>query len=140
MTIEMMSQKQCRFLRMTGQLFDFLHSQGYQAKYGEAKRSDEQAEINAIGEAGRLQLAALIELDFPELASKILNNGKNNGIRNSTHGLQLAIDIDLFRNGRYLANTDDHLPLGLFWESIGGTWGGRFGDGNHYSLEHGGVR
>jgi len=30
--------------------------------------------------------------------------------------------------------------LGLYWESIGGSWGGRFGDGNHFSLEHEGRR
>ena len=30
--------------------------------------------------------------------------------------------------------------LGEYWESIGGSWGGRFNDGNHYSLEHNGVK
>jgi hypothetical protein len=30
--------------------------------------------------------------------------------------------------------------LGLKWESMGGSWGGRFNDGNHYSLEHEGRR
>ncbi|HAO1973206.1 TPA: M15 family peptidase, partial [Escherichia coli] len=31
---------------------------------------------------------------------------------------------------------------GEYWESIGGTWGGRFSraDGNHFSLEHNGVK
>ncbi len=49
---------------------------------------------------------------------------------------RLAIDLNLFRDGRYLETTEDHAPLGLFWESLGGTWGGRFRDpdGNHYSL------
>jgi hypothetical protein len=28
----------------------------------------------------------------------------------------------------------------VFWESIGGSWGGRFNDGNHYSLEHRGMK
>ena len=28
--------------------------------------------------------------------------------------------------------TEDHEPLGEWWESIGGVWGGRFNDGNHY--------
>ena len=41
-----------------------------------------------------------------------------------------------YRNGRFLRSTKSHEPLGIFWESMGGTWGGRFGrkDGNHYSL------
>lgn len=61
-------------------------------------------------------------------------------MNNSLHYIRLAIDLNLFRDGQYLDNTDDHMPLGLFWESIGGTWGGRFGDGNHYSLKHGGRK
>lgn len=54
----------------------------------------------------------------------------------SFHAKRLAIDLNLFKNGIYLTRTSDHLQLGLFWESIGGTWGGRFNpkDGNHYSF------
>jgi len=58
----------------------------------------------------------------------------------SLHYSRLAIDLNLFKNGRYLTKTEDHEILGEFWESIGGTWGGRFGDGNHYSLEHNGRK
>lgn len=52
----------------------------------------------------------------------------------SKHYDRLAVDFNLFRNGMYLRTTEDHKPLGLFWESIGGTWGGKWDDGNHYSL------
>lgn len=52
---------------------------------------------------------------------------------NSFHYKRLAADLNLFRNGDYLSSTEDHEPLGLFWESIGGSWGGRWEDGNHYS-------
>lgn len=62
------------------------------------------------------------------------------GHPNSLHRRRLAIDINLFKDGKWLKNTEDHLPLGEYWESIGGSWGGRFKDGNHYSLEHEGVR
>ena len=58
----------------------------------------------------------------------------------STHYIKLAQDLNLFKNGRYLKTTKAHLPLGLFWEFLGGSWGGRFGDGNHYSLEHNGRK
>ena len=53
---------------------------------------------------------------------------------NSKHKDRLAIDLNLFLDGEYLSKTDDHSPLGLYWESIGGVWGGRFesADGNHY--------
>jgi D-alanyl-D-alanine carboxypeptidase len=55
---------------------------------------------------------------------------------NSFHYKRLAIDLNLFKDGVWLTKSSDHEPLGLFWESIGGTWGGRFKnpDGNHYSL------
>ena len=52
----------------------------------------------------------------------------------SFHYKRLAADLNLFKNGIYLRKTKDHKPLGLFWESIGGSWGGRWNDGNHYSL------
>lgn len=55
---------------------------------------------------------------------------------NSLHYDRLAIDLNLFKNGKYLIKTEDHEPLGRYWESIGGNWGGRFDDGNHYSLSH----
>lgn len=58
----------------------------------------------------------------------------------SLHYKRLAFDLNLFKYGAYLTSSDDHRELGEFWESIGGSWGGRFGDGNHYSLEYRGVR
>lgn len=59
----------------------------------------------------------------------------------SFHYKRLAVDLNLFRDGQWFERTEDHLPLGEFWESLGGTWGGRFKDengnprpdGNHYS-------
>lgn len=52
----------------------------------------------------------------------------------SYHRKRLAIDLNLFIDGEWQKTTKAHEPLGLYWESIGGTWGGRFDDGNHYSL------
>ncbi len=62
------------------------------------------------------------------------------GLKNSLHRKRLAIDLNLFKDGDYLRKTSDHTELGQWWESIGGTWGGRFNDGNHYSLQHGKVK
>ena len=62
------------------------------------------------------------------------------GSRYSLHKDKLALDINLFKDGIYLTSTRDHIPLGEKWESMGGTWGGRFNDGNHYSLEHNGRK
>lgn len=58
---------------------------------------------------------------------------KGYGAAHSFHKLKLAIDLNLFKDGKYLSSTEDHRPLGELWESWGGTWGGRFKDGNHYS-------
>lgn len=58
----------------------------------------------------------------------------------SCHKMRLAIDLNLFKNGKFLTTTEDHRQLGEWWESIGGTWGGRFNDANHYSLEHEGMK
>ena len=55
-------------------------------------------------------------------------------MKGSLHYNKLAIDLNLFKEGRYLSSTEAHRPLGEFWESIGGSWGGHFDDGNHYSL------
>jgi len=60
--------------------------------------------------------------------------------RQSLHYDRLAIDLNLFKDGKYLIKDEDHRPLGEFWELIGGSWGGRFGDGNHYSLEYQGRK
>lgn len=64
------------------------------------------------------------------------------GHQNSLHRLRLAIDLNLFKNGEYLVSTSDHEPLGIFWEALHEDcrWGGRFNDGNHYSLTHGGMK
>jgi hypothetical protein len=62
------------------------------------------------------------------------------GRATSLHKSRLAIDLNLFKDGKFLIHTTDHQFLGEYWESKGGSWGGRFNDGNHYSLEHQGRR
>lgn len=62
------------------------------------------------------------------------------GSEKSLHRLRLAIDLNLFKDGEYLVTTEDHRPIGEYWESLGGTWGGRFNDGNHYSLSFEGMK
>ena len=49
------------------------------------------------------------------------------------HPNGLAIDLNLFKDGKYLIETSNHEILGIYWEMLGGTWGGRWKDGNHYS-------
>lgn len=74
--------------------------------------------------------------------ASILYAARKLGIPNSNHGKKLAIDLDLFKDGIYLARTEDHRLFGEFWERLHPLcrWGGRFQDGNHYSLAHEGVQ
>ena len=53
----------------------------------------------------------------------------------SFHYKRLAIDLNLFIGDKYQRTTEAHRPIGEKWETLGGTWGGRFHnkDGNHYS-------
>lgn len=61
---------------------------------------------------------------------------------NSLHYEGLAVDIDLTKGNVYLSNTEDHRAFGEFWESLDPDccWGGRFKDGNHYSVTMGGRK
>lgn len=108
-----LSEKQALFTVMIAKLIFWADEHGYRLTFGEAYRTPEQAADNA-------------------------KSGK--GIKNSLHTQRLAVDFNLFKNGVWLTKSTDHQPLGEYWESIGGAWGGRFNDGNHYSLEHNGVK
>jgi len=62
-------------------------------------------------------------------------------MKNSLHYEGLAGDLILYNaNGTYLTRTEDYEFAGTFWEALGGSWGGRFKDGNHFSLEYGGRK
>jgi len=62
------------------------------------------------------------------------------GHKNSLHRKRLAVDFNLFKDDVYYTATIYYLELGLYWESIGGTWGGEFNVGGHFSLEHEGMK
>lgn len=113
MITETLREKQSRFVGMVSKFIQFAEQSGYQLTFGEALRS-------------------------PEEAHRLMLLGK--GILNSLHTKKLAVDFNLYKDGVWLTKTEDHKLLGEWWESIGGTWGGRFKDGNHYSLEHDGIR
>jgi hypothetical protein len=132
------------FTHLAASLILKAEQMGYRVSYGETLRSDEQAQINALGVEGRLALASLISNRYPGLAAAITNNA-GSGIKNSVHQLGLAVDLNLFKGGVYLASSEDHRPLGDWWKSQHplARWGGDFQprpDGNHYSFEYNGVK
>ena len=111
---ETLGQKQRRFAKMVAALINKAHDLGYELTLVDAYRDPRLH--GAFGEK------------------------KGYGAGRSCHKLRLAIDLNLFKDGKYLDRSEDHKPLGEWWESMGGTWGGRFRDGNHYSLEHDGAK
>jgi hypothetical protein len=60
----------------------------------------------------------------------------------STHRKRLAIDLNLFIKGAYQTGKRGHDKLGAFWVKLNplARWGGSFGDYNHYSFKHNGVK
>ncbi|MNZ41744.1 hypothetical protein D3C78_593010 [compost metagenome] len=111
-----LGEKQKKFTKMVGQLIAFAYDKGYELTFGDAYRDPRVH--GAVGEK------------------------KSYSSANSVHKERLAVDFNLFKDGKYLTKTEDYLQLGDFWESIGGSWGGRFAaaDGNHFSLEHNGRK
>ena len=105
-------EKQSVFMRMVGQLIAKAYELGYELTGGDLLSSP----------------------TYRTAAGKMPHKA------NSLHYDKLAIDLNLFYKGEYLTKTEDHKKLGEYWESIGGSWGGRFNDGNHYSLEHNGRK
>lgn len=108
-------EKQSFFVYLVHYLIQFADVQGYELTFGECWRSPEEAK----------RLAKL-----------------KKGIKRSLHCDRLAIDLNLFKEGKYLTKTEDYRELGEYWERLDDlcSWGGHFNDGNHFSLTHGGRK
>lgn len=106
--------EQRRFTFMVGLLIKWAYENGYELTFGDAYRDP-----RVFGRTG---------------------DKKGYGRSKSNHKLRLAVDFNLFIDGKFQTTTEAHEPLGIYWESLGGSWGGRFDDGNHYSLENNGRR
>lgn len=104
-------QRQSLFAQLVAELLVQAARMGYEVTLGEAYRS-------------------------PEEAARLAKLGK--GIAKSLHTQRLAIDLNLFRDGRYLSSSEAHRPLGTWWKQQHPScrWGGDFArkDGNHYEL------
>ena len=108
-----MVEKQSKFSNMVADLIKKSYELGYMITFAEAYRP-------------------------PDVAQLYAKQGR--GIANSLHTQRLAVDFNIFKNGKLLTDGSQFEDLGKYWESLGGTWGGRFRDGNHFSLEHNGVK
>lgn len=111
-----LGNKQRKFTRLLPLLLNKAHELGYEVTLGDAYRDP-----RVFGRAGI---------------------AKGYGRKESNHKRRLAIDLNLFKEGVYLRETEDHRELGEYWESldVDCCWGGQFNDGNHYSLKYNGYK
>ena len=113
-----LGEKQRVFTLNIGKLIQWAYAAGYELTFGDAYRDPRLAALNA-------------------------QQGK--GIANSLHTSRLAVDFNLFKNGAYLPKSEDYRPLGEFWKTLNpdNCWGGDFRplqDGNHFSMQDGGIK
>lgn len=116
-------ERQSLFAMLVSRLIQRAISMGYDVTFGEVWRTPQQAAANAKSGAG---------------------------ISNSLHLDRLAVDLNLYRNGEWLTDSEAHRPLGDWWKAQHpeARWGGDFKDsrgrpkpdGNHYSLEYQGRK
>ena len=116
--METLREKRCRFSRNVTLLGQYISLQGYEYAFDQFKRTQAEADANVANATG---------------------------ISRSLHILGLAVDINLYKDGVYLESSESHRFSGEFWKSLGADhrWGGDFRpkqDGNHYSIEHDGVK
>jgi len=111
-----LGEKQELFMRLLPRLIDKAHELGFEIRGGDLFRD---ARVHgAMGEKNSYSAA------------------------NSCHKLKLAIDLNLFKDGEFIQTTEGHRSLGEWWEQQHelSCWGGRFNDGNHYSITHEGSK
>jgi len=105
-----LGQKQELFMRLLPRLIDKAHELGFEVRGGDLYRD-------------------------PRVHGEFGQRG-GYGSASSNHKLKCAIDLNLFKDGQFLATTEAHRDLGEWWERQHELcrWGGRFEDGNHYEL------
>lgn len=97
-----LSAKQRKFTKMVGEFIGEAYKiEGYSLTLGHVWRSNEEQ-------------------------TRLVAEGMSKTTK-SKHLDRLAIDTNLFINGKYVTDRDAYRPLGEIWEKMGGTWGGRFG-------------
>lgn len=117
-----LGEKRVLFTGLLGGLLAYAAEQGILVALDEVKRGKQQAEWNAAHGVG---------------------------IVNTLHGLALAADLLLYRRAAdgslvYVSDGDapEYARLGAWWKAAHELtcWGGDFGDPDHFSVTHNGVR
>ena len=91
------------FVKLTGELITWAYSNGFEMTEGEGKRSQMQAQYNAL---------------------------HGTGIASSNHIIQLAHDWNIFKDGKWLSGVNDFPDLVAYWKILDPIccWGGDFKD------------
>lgn len=105
-----LGNKQRLFTLAVSKLIVWAYAHGYELTFGDAYRD-------------------------PRLHGEV-GEKKAYGHSKSAHKKRLAVDFNLFKDGKYLSTTAAHAPLGEYWVTLheDAVWGGIFKDGNHYSF------
>lgn len=103
-----LGKRQEKFMRLVPRLIDKAHELGFEIRGGDLYRDP-----RVHGSMGE-------DIGYGRPKSK--------------HKEKCAIDLNLFKNGKYKASTKDHAELGAWWELQDDRcrWGGHYSDGNHY--------
>lgn len=111
-----LGDKQRLFARLTIKLYQFILDSGYEFTYGDAYRD-------------------------PRVHG-IIGRKVGYGRAKSNHKARLAVDLNLFKDNKYLTRTSEYQLIGEHWETLHELcmWGGsgNRNDGNHFSLKHNG--
>lgn len=84
-------QRQVLHFKLFAHLIDFIFEQGYEATWGEAYRTPEQAALDAQ---------------------------KHIGIAASLHTNRMAVDVMLFKDGVYLQDPEPYKVLADYWVTL----------------------
>ena len=120
-------QDQSIFALNVAKLIIFAYENGYEISFGEALRPNDMQLLYFFGYKIKVEDGEL-SLEKAPRKSKTLN---------SYHKKKLAIDINLFKDGKYLTSKKAHEPLALYWKSLhpknnsGYFWNY---DYNHYEM------
>lgn len=111
-------EHQCIFTQNVAKLIQYIYSKGYKCTLGEVFRTREQAIINATHHVG---------------------------IVNSNHCSRMAIDLNLFKDDKYITTSKEWQQFGEYWLRLNpwNEWGGQFkntngkiiGDYNHFEMD-----
>jgi D-alanyl-D-alanine carboxypeptidase-like protein len=118
--------RQEQFAEMVGKLIPFATALGLGLRFGDALRS-----TDPLAYPGCDALVTYQELLFANGRTKIANP------KNDRHSDRLAVDFEIRKVDGTPMTKELYEKLGVFWESLGGKWGGRWKephDPGHFEL------